>query len=54
MAHIIAFPQQPILDEDDEFDPNDPGVDMSGWLEHVHKTYPHYDEITPLADELPF
>ena len=54
MTRTIRFPQERILDDDPEYDPNDPGVDMSAWLEHVHKTYPHYDEINPNADERPF
>lgn len=61
MSNIILFPIQPIEDEDPgsspgqaEYDPNDPGVDMSAYLAAFNRLSPDYDRRVPNADELPF
>lgn len=54
MSNIIPFPVQAVLDPEDEFDPNDPGVDMSAYLAEFNRLSPDYDRRVPNADALPF
>ena len=44
----------PGLEPGDEYDPNDPGVDMSEYLAEFNAHYPDYDRWMPNADALPF
>lgn len=41
------------LQTPDEFDPNDPGVDMSEWLAEFNSDYPDHDRIAQNADHPP-
>lgn len=53
MSNILLFPIPTQADED-EYDPNDPGVDMSAYLAEFNEHYPDHDRRVPNADELPF
>lgn len=43
---------EPVLEE--EYDPNDPGVDMSGYLAEFNEHDPDHDRWMPNADAFPF
>ena len=52
MSNIIPFPT--LLVSEDEYDPNDPGVDMSAYLAEFNEHYPDHDHWMLNADALPF
>lgn len=61
MTNIIPFPTPRskiagpgLLDSEEEYDPSDPGVDMSGYLAEFNEHYPDHDRWMPNADALPF
>ena len=54
MSNIIIFPLYAVEDPEDEYDPNDPGVDMSGYLAEFNRQCPDYDRRMSNADSLPF
>ena len=52
ISKAIRFPKE-VLNPEDEYDPNDPGVDMSELLAEFNRQRPDYDRRVPNADERP-